>query len=143
MNIDYTKPFSEEFIQENKDKINWIYISIFHSLNEEFIREFQHKVYWFYISYSQKLSENFIREFKDKVDWDNISANQNLNINFIEEFQDKVNLFELLFKLGYTGLKISNEKYSIIVNENYHLDDLSFSEFKKIALKLISLKAFQ
>ena len=35
---------SETFIRENKDKVNWDYISRKQTLSEDFIREFKDKV---------------------------------------------------------------------------------------------------
>ena len=82
-----------EYIRNNKDKVNWYYISRYQKLSEKFIREFKDKVDWHYISVYQKLSEEFIREFQDKVDWFYISKYQKLSENLIREFQDKVDWF--------------------------------------------------
>ena len=81
---------SEDFIRDNKDKVNWKFISRDQTLSEDFIREFKDKADWDYVSTSQKLSEGFIREFKDKVDWYFISRFQTLSEDFIREFKDRV-----------------------------------------------------
>ena len=49
MNIDYTKPLTEDFIRENQDKVNWNDISFYQKLSEDFIKEFQDRFNWYYI----------------------------------------------------------------------------------------------
>ena len=82
---------SEDFIRKFADRVDWYYISAFQHLSENFIREFADRVAWDWIVKYQPLSEDFIREFKDKVNWNYISANQHLSENFIREFKDRVN----------------------------------------------------
>ena len=91
--ISISQKLSENFIKEFEDKINWYVISYNQILPEDFIREFQNKLDWRAVSRNQKLSESFIKELQDKVDWFYISRNQKLNENFIKEFQDKVNWY--------------------------------------------------
>src|SRR5574344_679133 len=87
-----------QYIRNNKDKVNWYFISIYQSLSEDFIREFKDKVNWVGISQCQSLSEDFIREFKDLVDWNCISYKQTLSEDFIREFKDKVNWYYISIK---------------------------------------------
>ena len=87
-----------EYIRENKDTVDWDYISFRQKLSEEFIREFKDKIDWDLISRSQKLSEDFIREFKDRVDWYGISIRQKLSEEFIREFKDKVDWYWISIK---------------------------------------------
>ena len=82
---------SEDFIREFKDSVNWADISMCQKLSEDFIREFKDSVNWTYISRYQKFSEDFIREFKNSVDWTYISMYQKLSEDFIREFKDSVN----------------------------------------------------
>lgn len=91
--IYYTDPkdLSEDLIRENKDIVNWIFISSNKILSEDFIREMKDYVDWPAIWYSQDLSENFIREFIHKVSWHIISQFQSLSENFIRDYQGKVN----------------------------------------------------
>ena len=84
---------TEDFIQEFKDKVDWICISRYPHLSEDFIRKFADRVEWYYISAYQHLSENFIREFADRVAWDWIVKYQPLSEDFIREFKDKVNWY--------------------------------------------------
>ena len=162
MYIDFTLKVDEEFIRNNQDQfdwVNWVYVSEHAKMSENFIREFKDKVNWEEISCHQKLSENFIREFQDKINWDYISYYQKLSEDFIREFKYKINWDYLLEKYGYE----LNDKYQIksinynfqivyddyisyyakIVSDNYCSDYLLLDEFKKLALRLISLKAFQ
>ena len=93
--ISGNQKLSEDFIREFKDKVIWYSISTRQNLSEEFIREFKDKVDWRNISYSQKLSEDFIRENKDQVSWYYISTKQKLSEDFIREFQDQVDWFKI------------------------------------------------
>ena len=113
-------PFSEDFIEEFQDRLNWIHISKYQvlsadfmrrfqnrinwyevsrcrRLSDKFMREFQDMLYWRTISYHQKLSEDFIREFKDLIHWDPIFSSQKLSVGFIREFIDKVHYWGSLF----------------------------------------------
>ena len=141
MNIDYTISLSEEFIRNNKDKVDWDYISKYQKLSEDSIIEFEDYVVWYYISGYQKLSEDFIREFKDKVNWECISEYQKLNIEFIKEFKNYIYWELLLYNFGLTILKAKGE--FCIKSNNYNSGFVSFDEFINLALKLISLNAFQ
>lgn len=66
--LDYIK-FSEDFIREFSQYVDWVRVSTDMRLSEDFIREFADKVDWILISYYQLLSDKFINEFEDKIDW--------------------------------------------------------------------------
>jgi hypothetical protein len=87
----YLNPLSEEFIERNKDLVNWYWISEYQKLSEEFIERNKDLVNWRLISEYQKPSEEFIERNKDLVDWINISVYQNLSEEFIEQNKDLVN----------------------------------------------------
>jgi hypothetical protein len=89
--ISKTRGLSEEFIRENADKVDMLFISRYQKLSENFIRRHSDKVDWEYISQHQNLSEFFIREFSNEVDWDGISKFQKLSEKFIREFSPKIN----------------------------------------------------
>jgi hypothetical protein len=91
----YQEPLSEEFIEQNKDLVDWYWISAFQKLSEEFIERNKDLVNWFDISRYQKLSEEFIERNKDLVNWNLISANQKLSEEFIERNKDLVNWFAI------------------------------------------------
>ena len=94
------------------------------------------------------------KEFENKVDWDNISICQKLSENFITEFKDKVDWKSILPKYGYKmeickiRIKINKYQKSIIQklqikSDNYCSGLLDLPEFIDLALRLITLKAFQ
>ena len=90
-NFEYvTKVMSEDFIEKNKNEVDWHYISMYRKLSEEFIEKYQDKVDWYYISIYQKLSEEFMEKYQDKVDWTYISKYQKLSEDFIEKYQDSL-----------------------------------------------------
>ena len=134
-----------------------MYIGHWEILSEEFIRNNKDKVDWNWISSNRELSENFIREFQDRIDWYWISKYQKLSIKFIIEFKNKINWASLLCKYGYivyynnyeivnhyVNNNIDSDRYNIESdNGNYHSDYLNTQEFINLAVKLISLKAFQ
>jgi len=91
---------------------------------------FQNEVDWYKISQYQILSEDFIREFQDKVYWHLISEYQHLSITFIKEFKNKIHWLLLLHKYGLSSYYYSS-------------DHLNQNEFIDLAIRLISLKAFQ
>jgi hypothetical protein len=110
--ISKTPGLSEEFIRENSDKVNWVYISYYQILSEDFINEFSHKVYWDYISEYQKLSEEFIRKNSENLYWWPISSRQKLSENFIREFQYKVHwqLISIYQKLSEEFIREFSDK---------------------------------
>ena len=143
MYIDFTLKVDEEFVRKNQDQFdwqNWADICEHVKMSEDFIREFQNKVNWEEISCHQKLSENFIREFQNKVCWFWISFFQNLSNKFIIEFKNYIDFEKILEKYGYSISVISKFKVN---KDNFHSNELNYLELRDLALKLISLKAFQ
>jgi len=105
---------TEDFIIEFKDYVNWDGVSSCQTLSENFIRDFKDKVVWNLISAYQILSEEFIREFKDYVDWSNIFCWQNnISEEFIKEFKDKLIesncIRELLCRNNINEITLSKE----------------------------------
>jgi len=91
----YLNPLSEEFIERNKDLVNWINISVYQKLSEEFIERNKDLVDWICISVYQKLSEEFIERNKDRVNWVWISEYQKLSEEFIERNKDLVDWWSI------------------------------------------------
>jgi len=56
----YLEPLSEEFIERNKDLVDWRCIRAYQKLSEEFIERNKDLVDWWCISGCQKLSEEFL-----------------------------------------------------------------------------------
>ena len=87
-------PFSEEFMREFQDHLNWHQLSIHQDLSEEFIREFQFRVNWYWVSVHQTLTTDFVREFITELSWDGVLSNPKINLS--EEF---IYDMELILKL--------------------------------------------
>ena len=79
----YLLEMTEEFIDQNKDLVNWNYISANQTLSEPFIEKYADRVNWNYISDHQTLSEPFIEKYADRVNWELIFLYK--NIFFIEK----------------------------------------------------------
>lgn len=90
--ISYDGSFSDNFLNEFQEYINWDIIC-YYNLSEDSIRKFKHKVNWDHVS-QKALSEDFAREFQDQINWDILSevyANLGkLSESFIIEFQEKL-----------------------------------------------------
>ena len=138
-NFEYvTKVMSEDFIEKNKDEVNWHYISMYRKLSEEFIEKYQDKVNWHDISTYQKLSEEFVDRFNDKVDWIYISAYQTLSDEFIEKHQLSVN------KNNLWQYKPENfKKQKLIETKKYECYNDYFIAYKAIRSNRYSLYNFQ
>ena len=91
----YFNPLSEEFIERNKDLVNWVCISKYQKLSEKFIERNKDLVDWICISVYQKLSEEFIERNKDRVNWVWISEYQKLSEEFIERNKDLVDWWSI------------------------------------------------
>ena len=66
----YCIDFSEDFIKEFQDRMNWRDISRFQKFSENFIKEFKDKLDWYWIAHCQDLSEDFIYDFRGRLDID-------------------------------------------------------------------------
>lgn len=88
-NISRNKCLSEEFMEENKDKIDWNDISVFQTMSESFIEKHKDLVSWNGISRYQVLSEDFLIKHKDQVDWNIVCSSQILSREFMNNFIKK------------------------------------------------------
>lgn len=66
--LDYTK-FSEDFIRDYSDYVDWIRVSIDMNLSEDFIREFSDKLDWYLISYYQVMPDSLLNDFEPRINW--------------------------------------------------------------------------
>ena len=94
--------FTESFIKEVNDQIDWCYLSCHKYFSEDFMRKFKDYVRWDNISYQQTLSEDFIIEFKDKVVWHCITRNQKISPLFIYKFRDRLDIKLLILRGSIT-----------------------------------------
>lgn len=87
------KKLNENFIVEfcNIYPELWFWTSMYQKFSDKFIRENKNNLNWGLISKYQKLSEEIIEENKNLVDWDDIVRNQNLSINFIRRNKNYLN----------------------------------------------------
>lgn len=96
--------FSEEFIDEFKDKIDWDQLSIFHIFSEKQLIKYKDKVDWYVAITVQKINENVIREclidldvsykrsvFQSIFEFNKLSEafiEELINLNYKEDFVD-------------------------------------------------------
>lgn len=68
---------SEQLIEQNLHKVDWIGISYNTSnLSKKFLDKYVDKLYWNIIIRRNDLSQEFLREYKDKIDWKHAATNQ-------------------------------------------------------------------
>lgn len=60
--------FSDEFIRNHVDVLDWFFVSKCQDLSESLLREFRHKIDWKAIDNTHSFSLEFIREFKKELD---------------------------------------------------------------------------
>lgn len=102
---------TEEFIENNKNTLNWKKIWKYQHVSVNFIRTYIHKVVWKDICKFQILDEQFIRDFHKKISWMFVSMYQKLSDEFIIEFSHKMDKHKII-------------KYQNINFETYILLDL-------------------
>lgn len=68
-NIACYQKLSEDFIDEYKDKLQWIYLSSNQRLSEKFMEKHLDYLDWIYVSQYQKLSPEFMKKYENKLDW--------------------------------------------------------------------------
>ena len=74
-------------------KKNWNLISRKPGLTEEFIEQNANKVIWEMISRYQDFSEAFIERHADEIDWDGITERRPLSEAFVERHADKLDWY--------------------------------------------------
>ena len=90
----YDEQYSEEFLREFQDHIDWGYVMVRYDLPRDFLNEFKFKFadksprYWANISLYDPLKENFIRTFIDKLNFDYLMKNEEINRN--KELKEKI-----------------------------------------------------
>ena len=96
--LNQSNTLTEDYIRNNKDKVDWYQILESQHLSEDFIREFKDRINWHRLLKNQKLSEPLIRENTELLNWTTVSMYQRLSENFIGEFQDRVNWIQISSK---------------------------------------------
>lgn len=87
------KRFSEDFIDEFKDSVDWPTISCCYDLQESFIERHIDRIDWYWILTSQALPSEFLWRHHDATgfNWDIVSMRQVLDTDFIFQFADFLN----------------------------------------------------
>lgn len=80
--------FTEEFVEQFKDRIVWASASSSPDLGIDIIRKYENKIDWKNLSQSFKVTLEFIEEFKNKINWSSLSENTSLSIDMIEKYND-------------------------------------------------------
>lgn len=87
------KKFSEDFLNLIKDKIsNWATLIEYQSLSENFMQENLDKMRWYYVCKFQKLSESFMKKNSHFLKWDYVSKFQIFSYNFAVENIEKISI---------------------------------------------------
>lgn len=79
---------SEEFIEQNWDKLSHWDISGRQKLSEDFMRRHKDELQWFAICANQELSEEFMVEMADYVKWESRLINRYVPLSFLRQMQD-------------------------------------------------------
>lgn len=82
-----------DFIREHKDVLDtsfWEWVSYNFDLTPQFIDEFVDYLNWRIIS-GKGLSEDLVVKYIDRVDWTNISTKSNLSEDFVRAFKEYIN----------------------------------------------------
>lgn len=136
----YEYKFSEEFILENKDKLNWKLTCYTQIITPKIIEECEDLIEWDMIntkSYEYLLDRLVVEKHNDKLDWNKICLNPNISLSLIQEFPDKLNWeyislredltekFILKFsdKLNWKSVITANDLNSDFIKENLHKID--------------------
>lgn len=86
--LDYTK-FSEDFIRDYDDKVDWTRVSCDMKLSSDFIRDYADKLDWYLVSYYQVLTDDLVDEFEDRIEWIPFSSPTSSTTLFLEENKNR------------------------------------------------------
>lgn len=115
--ISTQQTLSEEFIEYNMDKVNWLQISESQCISESFIEKHIDRMNWSYISAYQTLSESFIEKHIDNVNWFFLFKNKKINMSyeFIVKHIYRFNLYEVFCNsiVFNNVIKAYPEKYNM------------------------------
>lgn len=132
--ITFRFQLSKDFIRKNNEILNWRTISYTQSLSEEFIDEFEDRIDWEYLSMNSYLTKDMIRKYKDKLNWSHICAKQNLGTEFMEEMEEyldweAVSMFQ---EMPYEFIKKYEDKLNMKNILRYHYLVFPEEELKKL-----------
>lgn len=78
---------TEEFMAENKDRIDWEVVSEWQTLSSDFILKYHMFLNFDTISIYQHLTHEIYDTFSDKLNWKNIAMHQKLSIDDIYKYR--------------------------------------------------------
>ena len=131
----------DDFLEKNKDKLNWSFISCFQYLKEETIERFSDKLDWNFISLNQNMSVDFILKNKDKINWFLIIKNKYLKFDFIFKCQNYIDWNSFTLYSNLNPIVFSNYKEKInwellsskrILNEEFIFKFVDYIDFNQL-----------
>ena len=132
--ITFRFQLSKDFIRENIEILNWRTISYTQSLSEEFIDEFEDRIDWEYLSMNSYLTKDMIRKYKDKLNWSHICAKQNLGPEFMEEMEEYLDweIVSMFQEMPYSFIMKYKDKLNMENILRYHYLVFPEEELKKL-----------
>lgn len=83
--------WTDQFIEEHKDEIDWAKLLKKVMLTEEQIEKYKDYIIWKNVFLYQPVSEQFIEKYIDKLEtFDWVCAHRNLSIEFTKKYEDKI-----------------------------------------------------
>ena len=124
MDINYTEPLSEEFIERYQELVHWDYISCYQKLSEPFIERHKERIQWYRISRYQKLSKEFRIKHIIEIDKDNWLYKP---VNFKLKRLKECGLYEIQddrYIIAYKGIRSDNYsqfnfQYQYFIGQTY------------------------
>ena len=125
---------SKDFIRENIELLNWKTISSTQALSEEFIDEFEDEIDWEYLSMNSYLTKDMIRKYKDKLNWSHICAKQSLGPEFMEEMEEYLDweIVSMFQEMPYRFIRKYKDKLNMKNILRYHYPVFPEEELKKL-----------
>ena len=88
---------TDEFIEEFKDKLNWLHLLTYQRVNEALLEKYIQYIDWTAATAHQQLSEKFMDKYTDEITkhlcWCIISTHQKLSEEFIKKHKNSLDWF--------------------------------------------------
>lgn len=65
--VELEKVYNIDFIRQNPDQVNWLYLTVWKEMDESFMREFRDYLDWKLISKYQNFNKDFEREIENNL----------------------------------------------------------------------------
>lgn len=127
--------WTDQFIEEHKDEIDWTKLLKKVKLTEEQIEKYENYIIWKNVFLYQPVSDQFIEKHIDKLDnFDWVCAHRNLSIEFASKYKDKIHWnFIVQNKLSKEFIIIFSDQinWSLFTLQHcYEWDEEFMREFK-------------